>query len=70
MAQMCPHVLASTWSKLAGGRLAEVENFWHKARGVVPALSIFIVRPSEAEPKSLKALKNNARNHRYSVMVY
>ena len=31
-AQMCPRILVSTSSKLAGGRLAEVGNFWQSAR--------------------------------------
>ena len=66
-----PHILASTWSKLARRRLAEVGHFWHKARGVVVTVGrSCLVWPSAAKQKSLKTPKNNARNHRYSVILY
>ena len=39
---------------------------WEK----LPALSNFIVRPSAAEPKSLKTPKNNSRKHSDSVILY
>ena len=71
-AQMCPHPLASTSSKLASARLAEVGNFWLNARGVVidrwevaRLLSIFIVRPVGGETK----IPQNTREQRKKLQL-
>ena len=72
--QMCPHFLAFTTSKLVGGQLAEVGNFWLNSRGVPATVrkscQPYIKRPAAVEPKSLKTPKNDATNQRYSVILY
>ena len=70
---MCPHILASTSSKLAGGRLAEVGNIWLNSRRVVATdgkVARLVNFYCKASGGRTKIPPNAQRNHRYSVVLY